>query len=80
MVNVTKDRIWIRDAALPESTNVARPNPQWMIREMFDGKMPTVLPKLKYTVADNQEQAVRDLEIQSELFTPKDQIRTWVRE
>jgi len=35
---------------------------------------------LKYTVAGNQEQAVRDLEIQPELFTPKDQIRTWVRE
>jgi hypothetical protein len=35
---------------------------------------------MKYTVKDNQEQAVRDLEIDPALFTPKDQIRPWVRE
>jgi hypothetical protein len=29
---------------------------------------------------DNQEQAVRDLEIKPEEFTPADEIRKWVRE
>lgn len=80
VVNVTRDRIWIRDAVIPESANTAPPNPQWMIREMFDGKIPTEFPKLKYTIAGNQEQSVRDLEIPPEVYTPKDQIRKWVRE
>ncbi|MEW6529684.1 MAG: hypothetical protein AB1473_02535 [Thermodesulfobacteriota bacterium] len=80
VVNVTRDRIWIRDAALPEFSETARPNPQWLIREMFDGKIPTTFPKLKYTIAGNQEQAIRDLEIPPEIFTPKDQMRKWVRE
>ncbi len=35
---------------------------------------------MKYTVKDNQEQAVRDLEIDPALFTLKDQIRPRVRE
>ena len=80
VVNITKDCIWIRDAAIPVSANTAPPNPQWLIKEMYDGKIPTAFPKLKYTVAGNQEQAIRDLEIPPEVFTPKDQIRKWVRE
>ena len=47
---------------------------------MFDGKIPTEVMKPKYTVAGNQENAVRDLEIDPALFTPKDQIRKWIRE
>jgi hypothetical protein len=39
-----------------------------------------ILPKPKFSVADNQEQAVRDLEIKPEVFTPPDQVRRWVRE
>ncbi|HMK35409.1 MAG TPA: guanitoxin biosynthesis MBL fold metallo-hydrolase GntH [Desulfomonilaceae bacterium] len=80
VVNVTKDRLWVREAALPESSDTARPNAEWMIREMYDGKIPTAFPKMKYTVAGNQEQAVREVEIPPEVFTPKDQIRRWVRE
>ncbi|MGO9119277.1 MAG: guanitoxin biosynthesis MBL fold metallo-hydrolase GntH [Desulfomonilaceae bacterium] len=80
VVNVTRDRMWIRDAAIPVSANTAPPDPQWLIKEMYDGKIPTAFPKLKYTVAGNQEQAIRDLEIQPEVFTPKDQIRERVRE
>ena len=41
VVNVTKDRVWIREAALPETSNVARPNLEWMIQNNFGGKMPT---------------------------------------
>jgi hypothetical protein len=47
---------------------------------MFDVKIPTEPMKPKDTVAGNQEQAVRDLEIDPALFTPKDQMRKWIRE
>jgi hypothetical protein len=40
VVNVTKDRVWIREAAWPESSNSARPNPQWLLKDQFDGKLP----------------------------------------
>lgn len=81
VVNVTKDRIWIREAAINDYAGVKSPDPQWVIQNMFDGKMPTAeMMKTKYTVAGNQEQAVRDLEIDPALFTPKDQMRKWIRE
>ena len=37
VVNVTKDAIWIREAALPDTANTTRPNPQWLVQEMFGG-------------------------------------------
>ena len=40
VVNVTKDRVWIREAALPETTNIARPDVQWMIEHNFGGEVP----------------------------------------
>jgi len=80
VINVTKDRIWIREAALSDLAGVRSPDPQWVFQNMFDGKIPLQLPKPKYTVAGNQEKAVRDLEIDPALFTPKDQMRNWVRE
>jgi len=80
VVNVTKDRIWIREAALSDFAGVARQNPQWVIQNMYDNTPPTVLQKRKWTVAGNQEKAIRDLEIDPALFTPKDQIRKWYRE
>jgi ribonuclease Z len=78
VVNVTKDRVWLREAALPETTNIARPDLQWLIQNQFDGKIPTEVT-FKDTIADNQEQSVRDLEIDPALFTPKDQMRQWAR-
>ena len=41
VVNVTKDRVWIREAALPEIDQRRPPDPQWMIQKKFGGKMPT---------------------------------------
>lgn len=78
VVNVTKDRVWIREAALPETSNVARPSMEWMIQNNFGGKMPTEVT-VKSPFLANQEQSVRDLEIDPALFTPKDQIREWAR-
>ena len=82
VVNVTKDAIWIREAAVPDIANTTRPNPQWMVQELFGGVVPKeiVFPKPHHTIAAVQEQAIRDLEIKPEVFTPPDQIRQWVRE
>jgi ribonuclease Z len=78
VVNVTKDRLWIREAALPETTNTARPSMQWLLMNNFGGKIPTEMT-IKNPVLANQEQSVRDLEIDPALFTPKDQMREWAR-
>jgi ribonuclease Z len=82
VVNVTKDAIWIREAALPDTANTTRPNPQWLVQEMFGGVVPKeiVLPSPAHTVADVQSQDIRDLEISPDKYTPPDQIRKWVRE
>lgn len=65
VVNVTKDAVWTRKAALPEAGNMARPSPREAI-SLFD-LSPTNLkvkfPNPRHTVADVQEQAVRDREI-----------------
>jgi ribonuclease Z len=80
VVNVTKDRLWIREAALPTASNTARANPQWILKDQFDGKVPEALPPHTWTVKGNQEQAIRDLEIKPDVYTPKDQLRQEVRE
>ena len=78
VVNVTKDHIWIREAALPETTNMPVPTMEWMhpepIRRKIPGEMTINNPFLA-----GQEQSVRELEIDPALFTPKDQIRQWAR-
>lgn len=76
VVNVTKERVWIREAALPDTTNTARANTEWLLETQFDGKMPGPV------MATNpfmpiQEQFVRDQEIDPALFTPADQMRRW---
>jgi len=78
VVNVTKDRVWLREAALPDTTNIARPDAQWTIRNQFDGKIPAEM-SFKDTIPENQEKSIRDQEIDPALFTPKDQMRGWVR-
>ncbi len=78
VVNVTRDRLWIREAALPGTTNSARPDMQWLIRNNFGDSIPTEMT-VKNPLLAVQEQSIRDLEIDPALFTPKDQIRQWAR-
>ena len=78
VVNVTKDNVWVREAALPETTNVVRPTQEWMFQNIFDGKLPGEVTS-KNPVLAGQEQEIRDLEIDPMLFTPKDQMRPWAR-
>ncbi len=78
VVNVTKERIWIREAALPDTANVARPDMQWMVENNFGGAVPGEITVANPVVA-TQEQSVRDLEIDPARFTPADQMRPWAR-
>jgi ribonuclease Z len=78
VVNATKDRIWIREAAMPDTANIARSDPQWIVENQFDGHPPTEIT-FKNTIPMNQEQSIRDLEIDPALFTPKDQVRQYAR-
>ena len=82
VVNVTKDAIWIRGAAIPDSATNTKPDPKWMVETLFGGVIPKeiVFPPPAHTVAAVQEQSVRDLEINQDTYTPPDQIRKWVRE
>lgn len=74
VVNVTKDKLWVREAAFPETTNVTRPKPEWMA-----ANLPTEVTTSSNPVLANQQQSVRDLEIDPALFTPRDQMRLWAR-
>jgi hypothetical protein len=51
---------------------------EWLLQTNFGGKPPGEMT-VKNPVLTNQEQSVRDLEIDPALFTPKDQMRKWVR-
>jgi ribonuclease Z len=82
VVNVTKDAIWIRQAALPDTANNAKPNPQWMVKEMFGGVIPKeiVFPTPKYTLAENISPDLRALSYNPDIYTPPDMQRKWVNE
>lgn len=78
VVNVTKDRVWLREAALLDTANVARPSQEWMLKNIFDGKPPAEMVGHN-PVLEGQDQSIRDLETDPALFTPKDQMRHWAR-
>ena len=77
VVNVTKDAVWTRKAAIPEAGNMSRPSPRDAIG-LFD-LSPTNLevrfPNPRHTVADMQEPAVRDREIDPKKYYPLDLYR-----
>ncbi|MGH8614194.1 MAG: guanitoxin biosynthesis MBL fold metallo-hydrolase GntH, partial [Gammaproteobacteria bacterium] len=76
VVNVTKNAIWTRKAALPESTNFARPSKREAI-ELF-GLSPTKttvdFPDRRYILTD-LESGSRDQEYDPKLYYPADVYR-----
>ena len=78
VVNVTKERVWIREAALPETANTIRASAEWLLQTQCDGKMPEPI-MVKNPLLAVQEQSIRDQEIDPALFTPKDQMRKFAR-
>ena len=77
IVNVTKKAIWTRKAALPESTNFARPSGK-DAKELFGiglTKTTVNFPDPKYTLPDIEDPAVRSFEIDPKLYYPADVYR-----
>ena len=76
VVNVTKDSIWIRDAALPGMAGSPRPNPM----DMFPGGVDTmpdeiVLPPVRRPRESQQDAYFRDIEIDPRKYLPDDLYR-----
>ncbi len=77
VVNVTKDAIWTRKAALPESSMPARPNLS-EATDLFNlspTHMEIEFPTPRKTVDDFQEQSIRDQEYDRRDFYPPDVYR-----
>jgi hypothetical protein len=76
VVNVTKDAIWGRMAALPGMTGANVPHPRQLLN-LGDGPMPdkVVLPQPRIPRENQQEQLTRDLEIDPEKYYPPDVYR-----
>jgi len=77
IVNVTKEAIWTRKAALPESGNFARPSPREAV-ELFDlspTKTEVTYPESRNKYEDLVEQAGRDQEIDPKKYYPLDVYR-----
>ena len=77
VVNVTKDAIWTRKAALPDAAMPARPSPVEAM-QLFDlgpTQMEVRFPNPRHSVEDVQEQFVRDREIDPKKYYPRDVFR-----
>ena len=73
VVNVTKDAIWIRDAALPDMAGSPRPNPM----DMFPGGPDTMpdsitLPPVMIPREAQQDAYLREIEIDPHEYYPAD--------
>ena len=68
IVNVTKDAVWIREAALPETTGQVMPDP----KALFGDPLPDVveIPQPRRTREEIQEQYTRDHEIDPKVYYP----------
>jgi ribonuclease Z len=83
VINVTKDAIWSREAALPEGAAIAAMDPRWLAPP---GKLPDKieLPRPKLPREEQQEQFLRDMEIDPHLYYPddayRDPVQTWPEE
>jgi hypothetical protein len=66
VVNLTKDRVWVRDGVLPLYPNAAPPQ-----FDMAQGGGGLVIPAPKNTRAEVISQDIRDAEIDPNLYYPK---------
>ena len=77
VVNVTKDAIWTRKAALPDAANPRQPSPREAIA-LFDlspAQTFVRFPSPRHSVADVQEPFVREQEIDPRKYYPADVYR-----
>lgn len=75
VINVTKDAMWVRQAVIADGATPASMDPRWFVPE--GEKMPETIefptPRMPREV--QQEQFVRDLEIDPKLYYPEDAYR-----
>ena len=78
---VTKDAIWVRDPALPESTSTRRPSTTAELKSMFGGEIPETLkiPKSKWALDELVDQETWANEVPVSAFTPPGLRRDRVR-
>lgn len=84
VVNVTNDAIWTREASLPDGAAVASMDPRWLLPEGTELPDKIALPEPKMLREAQQEQALRDMEIDPQKYYPPDadreQTRAWPEE
>jgi ribonuclease Z len=66
VVNLTKDKVWVRDGVLPPYPNMAAPQ-----FDMAQGGGGLIIPAPKNLRSDVQSQDIRDAEINPDLYFPK---------
>ena len=65
VVNVTPDKVWVREGILPDYPNTRAP--QFDLRDGHD----FVVPYPLHAREDIQQQEIRDLEVNPDLYYPK---------
>ena len=71
VVNVTKEAIWGRMAALSDEATITMPDMKvWFGKEELPDKIPA--PKPKFPREEQQEQFLRDIEIDPKKYYPED--------
>ena len=74
VLNVTKNNIWARDAVLPELGRSARPKPAQLMQVFGHKELPEEIayPPARSSREEQQEQFLRDIEIDPDLYMPPD--------
>jgi ribonuclease Z len=84
ILNVTKDAVWAREAALPEGVAVASMDPRVMMPPGAPMPDKIEIPRPTMPREEQQEQFLRDMEIDPDLYYPDDVARpptqTWPEE
>ena len=81
VVNVTKDAIWTREAAMPESGNMRRPSTPHEMRQWLGDPIPAILkvPDAEYDIDTVLSADIRKTEIDPRKITPQDVQRPLTR-
>jgi ribonuclease Z len=82
VVNVTKDRIWSREAAIPDGAAIAPLDPRWLLKRPFPKELE--LPRPELPREQQQQQFLRDMEIDPHRYYPadvdRDPVQSWPEE
>ena len=70
VINVTKDAVWSREAAMPKNAAPASMDPRWFVPPGEKLPETIAMPTPRLPREAQQEQFLRDLEIDPNLYTP----------